>query len=97
MEISMKEVREEIDLIDRELVLLLARRQKCVEMAAAVKNDKDLITFGYINDPIKIIIEEFNGNQLTLKLSNKIILNYNTSTSSSISIVSNLLTWLFRL
>ena len=43
MEISMKEVREEIDLIDRELVLLLARRQKCVEMAAAVKNDKDLI------------------------------------------------------
>ena len=62
-----------------------------------IKNDKDLITFGYINDPIKIIIEEFNGNQLTLKLSNKIILNYNTSTSSSISIVSNLLTWLFRL
>ena len=43
MEIGMKEVREEIDLIDRELVLLLARRQKCVEMAAAVKNDKDLI------------------------------------------------------
>ena len=43
MEISMKEVREEIDLIDKELVLLLARRQKCVEMAAAVKNDKDLI------------------------------------------------------
>ena len=36
MEISMKEVREEIDLIDRELVLLLARSQKCVEMAAAV-------------------------------------------------------------
>ena len=62
-----------------------------------IKNDKDLINFGYINDPIKIIIEEFNGNQLTLKLSNKIILNYNTSTSSSISIVSNLLTWLFRL
>ncbi len=43
MEIGMKEVREEIDLIDRELVLLLARRQKCIEMAAMVKNDKDLI------------------------------------------------------
>ena len=43
MEIGMKEVREEIDLIDKELVLLLARRQKCIEMAAAVKNDKDLI------------------------------------------------------
>jgi isochorismate pyruvate lyase len=43
MEISMKEVREEIDLLDRELVLLLARRQKCIEMAALVKNDKNLI------------------------------------------------------
>ena len=43
MEIGMQEVREEIDLIDRELVLLLARRQKCIEMAAMVKNDKDLI------------------------------------------------------
>ena len=39
----MKEVREEIDLLDRELVMLLARRQKCVEMAALVKNDKNLI------------------------------------------------------
>ena len=41
MEIGMKEVREEIDLIDKELVLLLARRQKCIEMAAMVKNDKN--------------------------------------------------------
>ena len=37
----MKEVREEIDLLDKELVMLLARRQKCVEMAALVKNDKN--------------------------------------------------------
>jgi len=43
MEIGMKEVREEVDLIDKELVLLLARRQKCIEMAAMLKNDKDLI------------------------------------------------------
>ena len=43
MDIGMKEVRQEIDLIDRELVLLLARRQKCIEMAALVKNDKNLI------------------------------------------------------
>ena len=43
MTITMKEVREEIDLLDRELVLLLARRQKCVEMAAFVKNDESLI------------------------------------------------------
>jgi len=39
----MKEVREEIDLLDKELVLLLARRQKCIEMAALVKNDQSLI------------------------------------------------------
>lgn len=43
MTITMKEVREEIDVLDRELVLLLARRQKCIEMAALVKNDKSLI------------------------------------------------------
>ena len=43
MTITMKEVREEIDLLDRELVLLLARRQKCVEMADFVKNDESLI------------------------------------------------------
>ena len=43
MEITMKEVREEIDLLDRELVLLLARRQKCIEMAAFVKKDKNLV------------------------------------------------------
>ena len=43
MSITMKEVREEIDLLDKELVLLLARRQKCIEMAALVKNDKNLI------------------------------------------------------
>ena len=43
MTITMKDVREEIDLLDKELVLLLARRQKCIEMAALVKNDKNLI------------------------------------------------------
>ena len=43
MTITMKEVREEIDLLDKELVLLLARRQKCIEMAALVKNDENLI------------------------------------------------------
>ena len=39
----MNDIREEIDLLDKELVLLLARRQKCIEMAALVKNDKNLI------------------------------------------------------
>ena len=43
MTITMKEVMEEIDLLDKELVLLLARRQKCIEMAALVKNDEKLI------------------------------------------------------
>ena len=43
MNMTMTHVREEIDLLDKELVLLLAKRQKCVEMAAVVKNDKNLI------------------------------------------------------
>mgnify|MGYP001305236926 FL=1 len=43
MTITMTEEREKIDLLDKELVLLLARRQKCIEMAALVKNDKNLI------------------------------------------------------
>ena len=41
MEITMKEVREEIDLIDKEIVLLLARRQECIEKAAFVKKKKN--------------------------------------------------------
>ena len=54
MTITMKEVREEIDLLDKELVLLLARRQKCIEMAALVKNDETLIVDeGRIEDVIK--------------------------------------------
>ena len=43
MNMTMSLVRNEIDLIDKELVLLLARRQKCIEKAALVKNDKNLI------------------------------------------------------
>ena len=54
MTITMKEVREEIDLLDKELVLLLARRQKCIEMAALVKNDETLIVDeGRIEDVVK--------------------------------------------
>ncbi|OUU80116.1 MAG: hypothetical protein CBC38_01600 [Gammaproteobacteria bacterium TMED78] len=40
---SMKKVREEVDAIDKELVILLAKRQKCIEKAALVKNDESLI------------------------------------------------------
>ena len=45
MTITMNDIREEIDLLDKELVLLLAIRQKCIEMAALVKNDKNLIIY----------------------------------------------------
>ena len=40
---SMKKNRKEIDLLDREIVSLLAKRQKCVEMAALTKNDRSQI------------------------------------------------------
>ncbi|MBE19335.1 MAG: hypothetical protein CMD69_00055 [Gammaproteobacteria bacterium] len=40
MEITMKEVREEIGLIDKEIVLLLSQRQKCIEKVAYVKKKK---------------------------------------------------------
>ena len=39
----MKEVRSEIDQIDKELVSLLAKRQKYVENAALIKKDRNLI------------------------------------------------------
>jgi|TARA_B100001093_G_scaffold110861_1_gene103169 isochorismate pyruvate lyase len=58
MTITMKEVREEIDLIDKELVLLLARRQKCIEMAALVKNDENLIID---KDRIEDVIAKVTG------------------------------------
>jgi len=40
---TMIAVSEEIELIDREIVLLLTRRQKCIEIADLVKNDENLI------------------------------------------------------
>ena len=40
---SMKEVRNEIDQIDKDLVYLLAKRQKCIENAALVKKERNLI------------------------------------------------------
>lgn len=43
MKKSMKEVRSEIDQIDKELVSLLAKRQKYVENAALIKKDRNLI------------------------------------------------------
>ena len=78
MTITMKEVREEIDLLDKELVLLLARRQKCIEMAAVVKNDKDLVideerieevvlTVGPIMYIIEIVIRAKNVKLLAQK------------------------------
>ena len=69
MDIGMKEVREEIDLIDRELVLLLARRQKCIEMAALVKNDKNLIID---EERIEEVIEKVNSFSQSCGLSKEI-------------------------
>ena len=40
---SMKEVRSEIDKLDKQLVCLLAKRQKCVENAALIKKERNLI------------------------------------------------------
>ncbi len=40
---SMKEVRSEIDQIDKGLVSLLAKRQKCIENAALIKKERNLI------------------------------------------------------
>ena len=40
---SMKEVRSEIDQIDKDLVSLLAKRQKYIENAALIKKDRNLI------------------------------------------------------
>ena len=40
---SMKEVRREIDQIDKDLVSLLAKRQKYIENAALIKKDRNLI------------------------------------------------------
>ena len=40
---SMKEVRSDIDQIDKDLVSLLAKRQKCIENAALIKKERNLI------------------------------------------------------
>ena len=40
---SMKEVRSERDQIDKDLGSLLAKRQKCIENAALIKKERNLI------------------------------------------------------
>ena len=59
---SMKEVRSEIDQIDKDLVFLLAKRQKCIENAALIKKDRNLIVD-------KVRIEEVISNIKKLSLS----------------------------
>ena len=49
---SMKKVRKEIDAIDKELVVLLTKRQKCIEKAALVKNDEALVFDQNRIDPV---------------------------------------------
>jgi|TARA_B100000315_G_C14589647_1_gene594999 isochorismate pyruvate lyase len=40
---SIDEVREKIDRIDEEMVSLLVKRQKCIEIAALIKNDRSKV------------------------------------------------------
>tara|TARA_Y100000590_G_scaffold1559_1_gene1922 strand:+ start:180 stop:467 length:288 start_codon:yes stop_codon:yes gene_type:complete len=40
---NLEKLREEIDKLDKEILSLIAQRQKCVEKVALVKNNKDLV------------------------------------------------------
>ena len=40
---TMKELRREIDQLDKELISILAKRQKCIENAALIKKERNLI------------------------------------------------------
>ena len=69
MEITMEEIREEIDLIDKEIVLLLARRQQCIEKAALVKKKKSLVVD---NKRIEEVISKVSNFGLACGLSSQI-------------------------
>tara|TARA_Y100000758_G_scaffold233634_1_gene170240 strand:+ start:124 stop:420 length:297 start_codon:yes stop_codon:yes gene_type:complete len=59
---TMKELRREIDQLDKELISILAKRQKCIENAALIKKDRNLIVD-------KVRIEEVISNIKKLSLS----------------------------
>ena len=59
---TMKELRREIDQLDKELISILAKRQKCIENAAVIKKDRNLIVD-------KVRIEEVISNIKKLSLS----------------------------
>ena len=40
---KLEKLREEIDKLDKEILVLIAQRQRCVEKVALVKNNKDLV------------------------------------------------------
>ena len=66
---SMKKIRKEIDLIDREIVSLLAKRQKCVEMAALTKNDRSqIIDLDRIEEIIDKVKEASSSSGLSEKI-----------------------------
>ena len=67
---SMKKVRKEIDAIDKELVVLLTKRQKCIEKAALVKNDEALVfDQNRIDQVLKNVEQLSNEYGLSLKIS----------------------------
>ena len=59
---TMKELRREIDQLDKELISILAKRQKCIENAALIKKERNLIVD-------KVRIEEVISNIKKLSLS----------------------------
>lgn len=66
---SMKRVRKEIDAIDKELVVLLTKRQKWIEKAALVKNDEALIfDQDRIDQVLKNVEQLSNEYGLSLKI-----------------------------
>ena len=66
---SMKKVRKEIDAIDKELVVLLTKRQKWIEKAALVKNDEALIfDQDRIDQVLKNVEQLSNEYGLSLKI-----------------------------
>ena len=67
---SMKKVRKEIDAIDKKLVVLLTKRQKCIKKAALVKNDEALVfDQNRIDQVLKNVEQLSNEYGLSLKIS----------------------------
>ena len=82
---NMQDLREELDLLDNELIVLISKRFKLIEQAAIIKDDKSKIRD---NERIENIISRLRGLAKDNSISADIVEEYTTNVGDAIIIIA---------